>query len=113
MRIFVVSLDRKGAGPLYAYEACRALSKKNEVSVAISSFCEIKEKWDELQKSGAISLFEMKTYRGYKEFFWKTSFLWKSLRGFWNFFDSQKPDAVYYGMGHTWESFLDKGFQKR
>ncbi|HQQ66740.1 MAG TPA: glycosyltransferase family 4 protein [Thermotogota bacterium] len=113
MRLLILSLDRKGAGPLYAFEMAKELSKTNDLYVITSSYCEIINRWRKLKQSNQIGLLEIPTYTSIKEYLLSLIRMKTKTKSLFKYVDKIKPEAVYYGMGHRWESYIDKGLKKR
>lgn len=110
MRIAIVYLGRKGAGPVYSLEFTRALLEEGvEILCVISTYSENLADWEHLydtyKKTGRIDLIKVKTYQSASQFLFKTLEFWhflqinRKVRGF-------HPDIVLSTMVHPWHNIL-------
>lgn len=101
MKIALVNLGRTGAGPVYALEMAKALSQKADVFSIVSSHAENIEQW----RASELVIFEVDTYKNFKEFITATLRL-KSLLVIYKALNKFKPDVIYTPMIHLWTAFM-------
>ena len=106
MKIVLLYLGRKGAGPEYALEMAKALSRKAEVMCIISTYVSNKHNWLSWAENNiSVKIKELKTYNSI------TEFILKSFK-FFLYLDSIRtinrfaPDMIYSPMSHPWERFI-------
>lgn len=108
MRIVVIYLGRKGAGPVYSLEFTRALlEQRAEVLCLISTYSENLKDWKSLEdtykNSGRFDLIKVSTYQSKWQFLFSSLNLWKFLQL------RQKilafhPDVLLSTMVHPWHN---------
>jgi len=101
MKIALINLGRTGAGPVYALEMAKALSQKADVFSVISSQAENIEQW----RASGLVIFEVDTYKNFKEFIVVTLRL-KSLLAIYVALKKFGPDVIYTPMIHLWTAFI-------
>lgn len=106
MRIALLYLGRKGAGPKYSIEMVKALAiKKVDILAIVSEYIENKHEWEILRNNKTISIYYVKTFNSWREFSINTFdfrifiALNKVLREF-------KPDVLYSTMSHVWNPII-------
>ena len=110
MRIALLYLGRKGAGPVYSLELARALLAQGvEILAIISAYSENLQAWQMLErqnaKNGLLKLVPIKTYQTAFQFVWNTlnpcryGKILYSIKKF-------HPDAVFATMFHPWHVIL-------
>lgn len=106
MKIVLVYLGRKGAGPEYAFEMAKALSSKANVLCVISSYISNRNNWLSLaNENSSVEIKELKTYNSIAGFivrsfdFWAYANVICAINNF-------APDMIYSPMGHFWEKFI-------
>ena len=73
MKIVLLYLGRKGAGPEYALEMAKALSRKAEVMCIISTYVSNKHNWLSWAENNiSVKIKELKTYNSITEFILKS-----------------------------------------
>lgn len=73
MKIVLLYLGRKGAGPEYALEMAKALSRKTEVMCIISTYVSNKHNWLSWADNNiSVKIKEVKTYNSTTEFILKS-----------------------------------------
>lgn len=108
MKIVLLHLGRKGAGPVFSIEMAKALTLEgHQVVSLISSFAENKGQWE---KSG-LKVIYINTYNTKVQFL-LSLFCFKRFYKIIRTIYSEKPDAIYSPMGHTWDIFLMPLLQK-
>lgn len=108
MKIVLLHLGTKGAGPVFSIEMARALTLEgHQVISFISTFAENKSQWE---KSGLKVVF-IKTYITKVQFLF-SFFCFKRFYKIIRTIYSEKPDVIYSPMGHTWDIFLMPLLQK-
>lgn len=109
MRIVLLYLGRKGAGPLYSIEFARALLAKGiNLFAIVSSHSENIEEWrvlsEELGKKNFV-LKEIPTYKNIKEFIFRSLNVWL----FYKLIASVRqynPDYILSTMVHPWHNVI-------
>lgn len=106
MKIVLLYLGRKGAGPEYALEMAKALSRKAEVMCIISTYVSNKHNWlSWAENSTSIKIKEIKTYNSTTEFILKSFNIFiylDAIRAINRF----TPNMIYSPMSHPWERFI-------
>lgn len=105
-KIVLIYLGRRGAGPEYAFEMAKALSKKANLLCVISKYASNYENWRTFESTHPLfSVMSVPTYNT------KTEFVLRSL----NIFQYKKvvekinafgADVIYSPMGHLWERLI-------
>ncbi len=94
MKVAVVNLGRRGAGPVYGYCAAKAIAGRCETVAVISRQAENRLEWRKLPLAG---VWEVDTYRSAAHFLYRSCTLWgmlpvqRALR-------KLRPDVVYVPM---------------
>lgn len=110
MRIALLYLGRKGAGPIYSLEFTRALlSQGIEIYAFISAYSENLEDWQKLkfenEKNGLLKLMPIETYQTKFQFLLKTLNIFQYLK-ILAYIKKFHPDAVFATMFHPWHVIL-------
>lgn len=106
MKIVLIYLGRKGAGPEYAIEMVKALSKHAEVLCILSTFISNKTSWLALLQAGVpIQIKWIRTYNSI------LGFIFRSLNIFTyidiiHAINTFQPKIIYSPMWHFWERFV-------
>lgn len=117
MRIVLLYLGRKGAGPVYSLEFAKALLEQEvELYVIISSFAANLCDWEELENSyastGLLTINRVQTFRSKVQFVKKTinPFVFLKMRKkVINF----HPDIVLSTMIHPWHNIIFRLLKKK
>tara|TARA_R110001592_G_scaffold228395_4_gene484945 strand:+ start:2648 stop:3751 length:1104 start_codon:yes stop_codon:yes gene_type:complete len=102
MKILVLYLGRKGAGPVYALEMARALRNKNEIVAVLSNYIENKSDWNEIS---TIKKYYWNTYKNKKQFVFSL-FKFKLFYNLIKTIKNEKPNIIYSPMPSLWDVFL-------
>lgn len=109
MKILLLYLGRRGAGPVYSIEFAKALLDKGvEVSAMVSSYSENIDKWRCLTRQygdGRFQLKEVATYQSKQEFIVRSL----NLRNIWRlvkYVRQVDPDWILSTMNHPWHSAM-------
>ena len=105
-KVVLLYLGRRGAGPEYALEMAKALSKYVKVLCVLSKYISNIRHWKQAAQNIAnLTLLEVHTYRSASEFFFSSfNFFryWFVVRSINKF----NPDFIYSPMTHFWECFI-------
>lgn len=102
MKIILLHLGRKGAGPVFAIEMAKAITLEgHQVISFVSLYAENKLKWEE----SGLSVVYIKTYTTRIQFL-LSLFCFKRFYHIIRRIHHEKPDVVYSPMGHLWDIFL-------
>ncbi|EXZ97599.1 glycosyltransferase family 4 protein [Bacteroides fragilis] len=104
-RLVLVYLGRRGAGPMYALEMARVLSKRFELLCFISESVDNYHLWKEEVNNKNFSWEVVSTYHSLMSFIFKSLFFIRYIK-IVNKINSFAPDIVYSPMGHFWEKFI-------
>ncbi len=119
MKIVLLYLGRKGAGPLYSIEFAKALLAKGiSLFAIVSSYAENIQDWrtlsEELGKNSFI-LKEIPTYRGKRDFIFR-SFNIKLFCSLISAIKKFRPEYIFSTMVHPWHNviftFLGKSIKR-
>ena len=107
MKIVLLYLGKKGAGPMYAYEFTKALlDKKIEILVFISTYIENIELWNNLEYSyNNIKIIKVNTFNNIKEFIinsFKLNIYYKIIKETCSF----NPNLILMPMIHPWHNII-------
>lgn len=109
MRILILYLGRKGAGPTYSFEFAKALINRGVIVEAIvSSYSENINSWRNLVSiygENKFKLKEVNTYRSMREFLLRSlniSRIWMLI----NHVRRINPDWIFVTMNHPWHSMM-------
>ena len=109
MRIVIMYLGRKGAGPIYSLEFARALLEQGvEVLALISENSANIKDWEELERhygEGQLSLNRIETFQNISQFLFKTlnPFIFiRIIKAILNF----SPIAILATMVHPWHNII-------
>lgn len=106
MKIVLLYLGRKGAGPEYAFEMAKALSRKAEVMCVISTYVSNKHNWLSWAKNNtAVKIKEVRTYNSPLEFILRSFNLFFYLDAV-HTINLFAPNIIYSPMGHFWERLI-------
>lgn len=116
MKITLLYLGRKGAGPVYSIELAKALLEKGcNLLVIVSSYADNIEDWRNFQKEYDFELKEVKTYRNKKDFVLNSMNLVRYYK-ICNDINAFNPDFIVSTMVHPWHniifSFLKKSIKR-
>lgn len=105
MKFLLTALGRTGAGPMYAFEMARALSKENDVLCIVSSDAENINVWrDETVRNHRFQIAEIGTYTGIVSFIFQQFNIFK-FRKIRNVVAAFAPDVIYSPFGHFWDKY--------
>lgn len=109
MKIVLLYLGRKGAGPLYSIEFAKALLGKGiSLFAIVSSYSENIQDWRTLSEEFGQSSFilkEIPTYRGKRDFIFRSF----NIKLFCNLISAIKrfrPDCIFSTMVHPWHNVI-------
>lgn len=109
MKILLLYLGRRGAGPVYSIEFAKALLDKGvEVSAMVSSYSENIDKWRCLTRqydNNSFQLKEVATYQSKREFIVRSLKLiniWRLVK----YVRQVDPDWILSTMNHPWHSAI-------
>jgi glycosyltransferase involved in cell wall biosynthesis len=106
MRIALLYLGRKGAGPKYSIEMVKALSnKKVDILAIVSENIENKHEWEILRNNKTISIYYVKTFNSWREFLINT-FDFRIFIALNKVLSEFKPDVLYSTMSHVWNPIV-------
>lgn len=106
MRVVLLYLGRKGAGPEYAFEMAKALSHKAEIMCVLSAYVSNKHSWlSWANNEKYVKIKEVKTYNSTTEFIFK-SFNFLTYLDVVRAINHFAPDMIYSPMTHPWEKFI-------
>lgn len=107
MRIVVLYLGRKGAGPVYSIEMTKALLNRNvEILAVLSSSTENYEAWVKLKKDYAgLELCFVQTYSSSMQFLMRSFNILCFLK-IVAWIKEWRPDYVYSTMAHFWDPII-------
>lgn len=106
MRIALLYLGRKGAGPVYSIELAKAILKKGCYLLAIvSSYSDNIEDWRKLQEEYTFKLKEIKTYNSKKEFLLNSMNVMQYYK-VCKEINSFKPEFIVSTMVHPWHNII-------
>lgn len=105
MKIVLIYLGRKGAGPEYAIEMAKSLSKYTDVLCIISTYIDNKKNWELLSLNQNIHIKWISTYKSIMGFLMKSCNILSYIRIIKEI-NKFAPDAIYSPMGHFWEKFI-------
>ncbi|WP_290534313.1 glycosyltransferase family 4 protein [Alistipes sp.] len=116
MRILLLYLGRRGAGPVYSFEFAKALINKGVyVDAIVSSYSENIVAWRNLASTNGIDKFrlmEIYTYRSKSEFILRSlnfRIIWRLVK----YVRQIKPDWLLVTMNHPWHSMMLFFLRKR
>lgn len=102
MRIAVIHLGKKGAGPTYTLEMSRALQSQGvDVDVYLSDTVENKHFYEQ----SGLKLFCFPTYNSLSEFIFSV-LTWYRIQRVINTINNNHYDFVYSTMPHLWDNFI-------
>ncbi len=102
MRIAVIHLGRKGAGPTYTLEMSKALKSQGvDIDVFLSEGVENKQYFDE----SGLNVFYFPTYNSTCDFIISV-LTWYKIRSVIRKINSNNYDVVYSTMPHLWDNFI-------
>lgn len=102
MKIVLLHLGRKGAGPVFSIEMAKALTLEgHQVVSLISYYIENKGQWE----TSGLKVIYVKTYNSKFQFI-ISLFCFKRFYKIIRTIYYEKPDAIYSPMGHIWDIFL-------
>ncbi|MDR2789689.1 MAG: glycosyltransferase family 4 protein [Campylobacteraceae bacterium] len=105
-KIAILYLGRRGAGPIYAYEMARALSKENNIFAVLSSYTENKSAWDsEVQINKNLSIKYVNTYTSMPSFLLSSLNLFRFIEIIRSI-NLYSPDIFYSPMEHFWDAVI-------
>ena len=109
MRILLLYLGRRGAGPAYSFEFAKALINNGvHVDAIISSYSENITAWRDLASTNGIDRFrlmEIDTYRSKSEFILRSldfRIIWRVVK----YVKRIEPDWLLATMNHPWHSMM-------
>lgn len=107
MKLCLLYMGKKGAGPIYSFEMARHLADKNiQLLCVLSSMIENIDKWKELQSTYSnVNLFVYQTYSTRIEFF-LSLFKLNVFRKIVNVINAFNPNCLYVPMPFMWEYFI-------
>lgn len=116
MKITLLYLGRKGAGPVYSIELSKALLEKGcNLMAIVSSYADNIEDWRKLQKEYDFSLNEIKTYNSKKEFLLNSMNVMQYYK-VCKIINAFNPEFIISAMVHPWHniifSFLKKSIKR-
>jgi len=102
MKILLIYLGRRGAGPVYSLELSKILSRENDFLAIISKNIQNKNEW----KEADINYFEIDTFNNIFELF-VSSIRFKKFINLKSLINKFSPDIVFYPMIHIWTPILN------
>ena len=116
MRIALLYLGRKGAGPIYSIELAKAILEKGCCLLAIvSSYSDNIDDWRKFQSEYAFNLQEIKTYNSKKEFLLNSMNVMQYYK-VCEEINKFNPEFIVSTMVHPWHniifSFLKKSIKR-
>lgn len=107
MKILILYLGRKGAGPVYSIEFAKALLNKGiEVNAIVSTYSENIENWRCLSRTNnRFQLKEVETFRSKREFLINSLNIKKILE-LCNYVRIVNPDWILCTMNHPWHNIM-------
>lgn len=104
-KVVLIYLGRRGAGPMYALEMARALSKRFQLLCFISESVENYQLWQEEGDNANLSVEFISTYHTLGGFILNSLYFIRYIKVV-NKINAFAPDIVYSPMGHFWEKFI-------
>lgn len=105
-KIVLIYLGRRGAGPMYALEMARALSKRFQLLCFISESVDNYQLWKAEEEDNLnFSLEFISTYNSLAGFLLKSLLFIRYIK-IVDKINAFGPDIVYSPMGHFWEKFI-------
>lgn len=107
MKIVVLYLGKRGAGPMYSYEFTKALLQKNiNILAFISSECENMQLWRELDSNCSnLNLVIVSTYKNVKQFICNTFNIFTYCKVI-NKIKEYSPKYIFTPMVHPWHNII-------
>jgi glycosyltransferase involved in cell wall biosynthesis len=100
LKVTIIYLGRRGAGPVYSLQIAKALLKYCDVYPVISEQIENVAQWD------ALGPFKVPTYDSMFQFIVST-LRFTSIRKIIKYVNSINPDVIYYPMLHFWTPLIN------